>query len=292
MVGKRRVALVLGVVLTAAGCVNVDNRMVAPEPTLLDDADLLFVDMDAVRQMVPQGAPFSQGLRVGYLDLTDQAAGRVDLADRMHFGRKAVASAKGLNVQPDQPALRRLPEAAKGELEAGRARLMAALEGNGRLRAPADASKAQTAFDCWLERTEAGDQAGAQVCKARFEEAVAAVERALGPAAPQQYLVFFAWDRADISPVALQVIEQVAADYKAGRMVRLHLAGHADRSGPEAYNMRLSERRARAVARELERLGVPQSALDLKWYGETRPRVPTADGVREAQNRRVEITWD
>ncbi len=292
MVGKRRVALVLGVVLTAAGCVNVDNRMVAPEPTLLDDADLLFVDMDAVRQMVPQGAPFSQGLRVGYLDLTDQAAGRVDLADRMHFGRKAVASAKGLNVQPDQPALRRLPEAAKGELEAGRVRLMAALEGNGRLRAPADASKAQTAFDCWLERTEAGDQAGAQVCKARFEEAVAAVERALGPAAPQQYLVFFAWDRADISPVALQVIEQVAADYKAGRMVRLHLAGHADRSGPEAYNMRLSERRARAVARELERLGVPQSALDLKWYGETRPRVPTADGVREAQNRRVEITWD
>lgn len=292
MVAKRRVALLLGLALTAAGCANPGDRMVAPEPTVLDDADLFFVDMDAVRQMVPQGAPFSQGLRVGYLDLTDQAAGRVDLLDRAHFGRKAVASAKGLNVQPDAPALRRIAEAAKGEFEAARARLLAALDADGRLRAPADAAKAQTAYDCWLERTEAGDQAGAAACKARFEEAVAAVERALAPAAPQQYLVFFAWDRADISPVARQVIEQVAADFKAGKMVRLHLAGHADRSGPEAYNMRLSERRARAVARELEQLGVPASALDLKWYGETRPRVPTADGVREAQNRRVEITWD
>ncbi len=292
MVASRRVALLLGVMLAAAGCANQPNRMIAADPSPLDDADLYFVDSDAVRRMAPQGPAFTQGLRVGYLDLSDQAAARFDLLDRVHFGRKAVASAKGLNVQPDDLPLRRLEAAARGELSAARTRLLAALDANGRLRAPADAAKAQTAFDCWLERTEAGDAAGAALCKARFEEAIAAVERALGPDAPNEYLVFFAWDRADISPVARQVLEQVAADFKAGRMVRLHLAGHADRSGPEDYNMRLSERRARNVARELERLGVPREAMKLEWFGETRPRVPTPDGVREAQNRRVEITWD
>jgi outer membrane protein OmpA-like peptidoglycan-associated protein len=292
MVASSRVALLFGVVLAVVGCAAPDGKIASPEPVLLDDADFRYVELDAVRAMVPQGAPFSQGLRVGYLDLAEEAGGRFDLFDRGHFARKAVASAKGQNVQPDMLALRRIPQAAAGELEAARARLLAALDANGRRTAPADAAKAQTAFDCWLERTEAGDQAGIAACKARFEEAIAAVERALGPGAAQQYLIFFAWDRADISPVALQVIEQVAADFKAGRMVRLHLAGHADRSGPADYNMRLSERRARAVARELERLGVPTGALDLKWFGETRPKVPTADGVREAQNRRVEVTWD
>lgn len=292
MVASSRVALLFGVVLAVAGCTPPDGKMASPEPVLLDDLDFRYVELDAVRKMVPQGAPFSQGLRVGYLDLAEEAGGRFDLVDRGHFARKAVASAKGQNVQPDMLSLRRLPQGAVGELEAARARLLAALDANGRRTAPADAAKAQAGFDCWLERTEAGDVAGIAACTARFEEAIAAVERSLGPGAAQQYLVFFAWDRADISPVARQVIEQVAADFKAGKMVRLHLAGHADRSGPEAYNMRLSERRARAVARELEQLGVPASALDLKWYGETRPRVPTADGVREAQNRRVEVTWD
>lgn len=292
MLASSRVALVIGLLLGVTACVPPENKMAAVEPVLLDDADLIYVDLPAVRTMEPQGPPFVQGLRVGYLDLYEQAGARFDLIDRVHFGRKAVASAKGQNVQPDQTALRRLPAGAAGELDAARARLIAALDANGRRTAPADAAKAQVAFDCWLERTEAGDQAGIDACKARFEEAVAAVERSLLPGAPQQYLVFFAWDRADISPAARQVLEQVAADYKAGRMVRLHLAGHADRSGPEDYNMRLSERRARAVAQVLRELGVPQEAMTLAWYGETRPRVPTPDGVREAQNRRVEITWD
>lgn len=292
MVARHRVAFLSFLLLTTVGCVPPENKMAAVEPVILDDADLLYAELPAVRTMEPQGPPFVQGLRVGYLDLHQEAGGRFDLVDRVHFGRKAVASARGQNVQPDMVKLRRIAEGAVGEFEAARSRLLAALDANGRRTAPADAAKAQVAYDCWLERTEAGDQAGAAACKARFEEAIAAVERSLAPGAAQQYLVFFAWDRADISPVARQVLEQVAADFKAGRMVRLHLAGHADRSGPEAYNMRLSERRARAVARVLQDLGVPRDAMKLAWYGETRPRVPTPDGVREAQNRRVEITWD
>ena len=104
--------------------------------------------------------------------------------------------------------------------------------------------------------------------------------------------MFFAWDSTELTPVTLQVIEQVAANYKAGRVARVLVAGHADRSGSEAYNMGLSERRARVAAAELVAGGVPEETITVEWFGETRPRVPTADGVREAQNRRVEVLFE
>ena len=63
----------------------------------------------------------------------------------------------------------------------------------------------------------------------------------------------------------------------------------ADRSGTPAYNQGLSLRRARAVAAELVRRGVPQAEIAVQGFGDTRPLVPTQAGVREPQNRRVEI---
>ena len=70
---------------------------------------------------------------------------------------------------------------------------------------------------------------------------------------------------------------------------RIEVAGHADRSGTPAYNQRLSQRRADAVAAELVRQGIARNEIAVSAYGESRPLVPTADGVREPQNRRVEI---
>ena len=67
------------------------------------------------------------------------------------------------------------------------------------------------------------------------------------------------------------------------------MAGHADRSGDAAYNQRLSQRRAEAVAAELVRDGVARGNISVQAFGESRPLVPTADNVREPQNRRVEI---
>ena len=62
-----------------------------------------------------------------------------------------------------------------------------------------------------------------------------------------------------------------------------------DRSGSPGYNQRLSERRANNVAKALAALGVPQNQMIVSGRGENDNRVPTADGVREPQNRRVEI---
>jgi OmpA-OmpF porin, OOP family len=108
------------------------------------------------------------------------------------------------------------------------------------------------------------------------------------PAAPS-FMVFFDWDRSNLSQQALNTIKQAANAYKTKGNARITATGHTDKSGPEAYNMALSLRRANAVKDALVREGVPATAITVIGRGESQPLVQTADGVREPQNRRVEI---
>ena len=70
---------------------------------------------------------------------------------------------------------------------------------------------------------------------------------------------------------------------------RIEVNGYTDTSGTPRYNQGLSVRRAQAVAAELVRDGVPAAAISIHGFGETNLLVPTGPGVREPQNRRVEI---
>ena len=109
------------------------------------------------------------------------------------------------------------------------------------------------------------------------------------PEPARNYLVFFDWDKADLTPEATAIIRDAATAAGKLKSVRIDATGHADRSGPARYNMGLSQRRAAAVQAELVRLGVPVNEIAIYAMGETDPLVPTPDGVREPQNRRVQI---
>ena len=109
------------------------------------------------------------------------------------------------------------------------------------------------------------------------------------PAQATSFMVFFDWDRYNLSQQALSTIQQAADTFRSTGSARITTTGHADRSGPDNYNMALSLRRANAVKDALVRDGVPAGAIQVIGKGETQPLVPTADGVREPQNRRVEI---
>ncbi|MGH6718340.1 MAG: OmpA family protein [Alphaproteobacteria bacterium] len=109
---------------------------------------------------------------------------------------------------------------------------------------------------------------------------------------PGPYLVFFDWDKSDIRPDALAILEEAAANFQKFGIARIVVTGHADRSGPDAYNLNLSKRRADAVKATLLTLGVPDAQITGYWKGESEPLVPTEDGVREPQNRRVEIIYE
>ncbi len=110
-------------------------------------------------------------------------------------------------------------------------------------------------------------------------------------AARRVFLVFFDWDKATITREGMGVIQQAANAYRSGGRVQLQVTGYTDRSGSPGYNQRLSERRATAVANALTRLGVARGDMAVSGRGENDNRVPTANGVREPQNRRVEIVF-
>jgi OOP family OmpA-OmpF porin len=110
------------------------------------------------------------------------------------------------------------------------------------------------------------------------------------PAAPKVFIVYFDWDKDTVTPTGMQVVQAAADAYKSGAPVQIQVTGYTDRSGSPAYNQRLSERRANNVANALARLGVPRTQMAVSGRGENDNRVPTAAGVREKENRRVEIT--
>jgi len=108
---------------------------------------------------------------------------------------------------------------------------------------------------------------------------------------PGPFLVFFDWDESSITAEASAILDRAAEQYAATGQTSVALAGHADKSGKDDYNVRLSQRRADAVKAYMVAKGVPDSVIATEAFGESRPLVDTADGVREPQNRRVEITF-
>jgi outer membrane protein OmpA-like peptidoglycan-associated protein len=109
------------------------------------------------------------------------------------------------------------------------------------------------------------------------------------PAPARSYLVFFDWDKYNLTDRARAIIKEAAVNSTKVQYTKIQVNGYTDTSGSPKYNMGLSIRRAEAVAAELVKDGVPKTAIAIQGFGQTHLLVPTADGVREPQNRRVEI---
>ena len=109
------------------------------------------------------------------------------------------------------------------------------------------------------------------------------------PAAARSYMVFFDWDKATLTDRARQIVKDAADNSTHVQYTRIEVNGYTDTSGTHQYNQGLSVRRARAVQAELVKDGVPQDAITIQGLGDTHLLVQTGPGVREPQNRRVEI---
>jgi outer membrane protein OmpA-like peptidoglycan-associated protein len=103
-------------------------------------------------------------------------------------------------------------------------------------------------------------------------------------------LVFFDWGKGELTNDAKASLDKVAERYAAAPRP-MTVDGHSDKSGASAGNLASSRRRAGVVRDYLATKGVPASAMTVRAYGETWPIIATEDGVREVQNRRVEIRW-
>ncbi|MGH6634686.1 MAG: OmpA family protein [Gammaproteobacteria bacterium] len=255
--------------------------------------------MNQIANVQPTGTGFDHALAQDYTALSQAEKALGDHRDADTYALRAMAAAQGQSSAPDQVELRQpfLKDKYVSELSEARQRLVSALDQTGRTKAPEDAARAQSSYDCWLEQASEDLQPeDINACKQAFTDAIARVEAALVEPEPevaapplQNYLVFFDLDKADVTVEGVSVVESAAADANDQPFTRIMAYGHADTSGSDQHNMDLSQRRAEAVKSALAELGVQADTIETEALGETQPLVPTDDGVREPQNRRAEI---
>lgn len=232
---------------------------------------------------------FAGYLARDYRDLAMFEADQMyDWPDAAHFARKANVAAKGEVPAPEDLGNWSIPQERQGELKQARQRLDAALNRNAIQAHPDLAATAQTKYDCWVEQAEEDWQYDhIASCRDEFNLAMQALEQPVAQT-PPPVLVFFDWDQSNLETEAVPIIDQMAQQLRNGTGP-IVIEGHADTSGPADYNVRLSERRAETIAGALSQRGVERDRMRLVAKGERDLRVPTADGVREPQNRRVRI---
>ena len=251
----------------------------------------------------PQGGVHDRALQAGYLDLSRAEFDEADYIDSDVFAERSMAVARGEAVAPEAISARDLPADRVGVLTGARERLAAALDGGAAERMPVEAAEAQVAFDCWMQEQEENFQPDdIAACQNRFIAAMEALEPVavvvvapppppapMPMSAPGPFVVYFDFDRADLTPAAQAKLADVVEAADSYREGTIDITGYTDLSGAAAYNQVLSERRANSVIELLTRDGVDPTRIIGRGLGESNPVVDTE--APEQRNRRVEIEF-
>ena len=108
------------------------------------------------------------------------------------------------------------------------------------------------------------------------------------PTPPLSFTLNFLFDSMELTPASRKMLPEVLQAVRDRSPTEVTVFGYADSSGTAAYNMRLSAQRAEAVARLLRQID-PKLPMDVRWFGDKAPLVPSPPGVPEPRNRRAEI---
>ncbi len=263
------------------------------------------------------GSPFTQQLTSEYRAFSSfELNQEKDYADALHFSRKGLEAAKGVNVMPEPVNDWDLTAADIVELSTAYARLVSAIDRGAREIIPGKAAIAQARYDCWIEEQEevANGAMMSVPCKADFMAAMNEVEAVL-PAmmapveefpAPVEmidtneplnvqeamYLVFFDFDSDDVNADGASVLDAVANEVNSRNINTINVVGHTDTSGSAAYNARLANRRGNDVKSALIARGIPAGKIMIEGRGENELLVQTQNDIREPANRRAVITFE
>lgn len=265
-------------------------------------------NVETLRNAQPTGSAFTRALVGEYQQIAAFEADEMyDWRDANYFARKGLKAADGEVVLPETVDNWDLPADKVDELSSARADLVALLDASGRRKAPELAAHAQGRYDCWIEQQEENHQPDHIArCRDSFYKALGELEAAMAPEPepepevqapepepepmePQRFVIYFGFDAAEVRQESMEKIQAAAALAEDNPDLSFSVTGHADRAGPEDYNRDLSLERAENVQGALMAWGVDPDDISIAARGESEPAVPTADGVREQQNRRVEI---
>ena len=274
-------------------------------------------EVEALNQTQAVGTPFTKHLAAEYRAYANnEQYTNSDYPDAIHFARKGLAAASGEVVMPEPLDDWNLNEAHMVEMGKARDMLVTVLEHGTRELAASKSAMAQARFDCWVEQQEENWDRTDIPCKNEFYQLLSELQSMVKPppapvvadvpapimdvAEPEPvkleealFIVFFDWDKSNISSSAQEVVDAVVAEInKRADISRIVITGHTDSSGADTYNQKLSTRRAESVRKALIANGVDASKVSVDAKGEADLLVQTADNVREPANRRVQISLE
>lgn len=270
---------------------------------LLGLAGCGFGDVETIRTVQPTGNSFDTALSREYQELAlFEADEMYDWVSATRYAERGLAAAGGQAVMPFDLANFDLPDGMIPEMTKARADLMTMLDSAAPTKIPAAAADAQGKFDCWVEQQEENHQPkDIAACRDAFYAAMMIIKAEMTPKPapkpepkpvsllPKLFTILFGFDQDTLTPEGLEEVGKAIAsaeDHETPVMI----VGHTDTAGPAAYNLSLSDRRARTVAKAMEDAGVPDVRVMVQGVGEDDLAVPTADGVPNHANRRVTIT--
>ena len=280
--------------------------------------------IDTLNRSQAVGSPFTKYLAAEYRELANSLhnTGFFGVSDTTHFARKGLAAVDGVVVMPEVLEDWNLSDEGIIEITQARTELITVLNNRGRVLAPGLSAIAQSSFDCWATQQEKHWDTGVP-CRERFIAVMKQLKVTLTPAEPpvavvstapseefpapvsevsrgeivplQQatFLVFFDWDKHNLSNSANDVLSAVSKEIKDRDDVnQIVIIGHTDTSGSDRYNKKLSIRRGNAVRKNFLSHGFPSQKIRVEGRGEKDLLINTPDNVREPENRRAQITLE
>lgn len=253
---------------------------------------------DQVKTMSGSGSAFDKALFAEYKSESKSEFLQGNFQSSDLWADKATLAASGKSPKPTTVSDWQLPSGLTNEVTAMRARLVGLLDKGCQNTAPVEMAKAQMGYDCFAEQTRVQENFQPDDiahCRQLYSTNIAKAEaactpkKAEAPMKPKEFLVFFDWDKYNLTPEAMKIVADAVAAAKAAGAKTVKVTGFTDTSGSYAYNMGLSERRAQAVAAQMIKLGIPATSIVTVGRGQNDLLVPTPDGVREPQNRRASI---
>ena len=255
--------------------------------------------LNTLRTVSPTGDDYQKALAASYRDYAEQKVAHYDWATSKYFADKGLMAAYGRDITPEDPAQWGLPGNLVREFNDAREKLIQAVAAN-RSTQPEMSAAAVVAYDRWLE-LEHNQWNGAAIEEQRdaffailtklSETHTATVDTptTTTPVESTSTILYFPLNDDRLGDSAQAALAELVRYVQSAGNVTVNINGHADHVGSDDYNMDLSTRRARFVVQALKAAGVPEKIMSYFAFGESDPAVPTADGVAEPKNRRVEI---
>ncbi len=238
----------------------------------------------------PTGSAFNQNLHKDYVALAESELDQGDRISASHYALKAKQAAAGQAVAPDDVSARRIDPPLSTTMGDARARLVTALASPEAAKKPAEAAKAQTNFDCWMEQQEEGWQFDhIAACRKGFDTALAALApEKVAVKTPEQQMVHFKFDSTELTEKSQNEMEQIVRDVQLAKPKSVQIQAYTDLSGDKMYNAKLAAMRGKTIEDKLKDAGAEVIQVDAR--GAVDPIVDTPKPNEE--NRRAVIIFN